>query len=236
MFIPNIMTAGTAVTPYLTKQETICVDGVVFHVKSLLDRNQFYDPEGAAERLGISSALWPISGMLWPAGIVLARVVSRMAMNNLRVLEVGCGIGLASMVAASKKADITASDYHPITQQFLRENTALNDLDRIAYFHGNWHKPITRRGVFDLIIGSDLLYERGNLDILATFINCHLSKSGKVILIDPKRRHGGKFVKLMAAIQFDCRCEVMSLESGDESDRGFRCYTFTRKAMRGMAG
>ena len=42
---------------YRTKQETIAIAGVAdLVIRSLLDRQQFADADGAAERLGISSA------------------------------------------------------------------------------------------------------------------------------------------------------------------------------------
>ncbi len=45
-----------------------------------------------------------------------------------RILEVGCGIGLCSLVLQQRGADITASDYHPVAEKFLRHNTDLNGL------------------------------------------------------------------------------------------------------------
>ncbi len=154
----NTDSLGNLLDSYQTRQHATVIDGIEYQIKSLKDRNQFYDPDGAAEKLGISSAMWPISGLLWPSGIVLARIIGQLPLNGLKVLEVGCGVALASLVALSKGADITACDYHPMTQQLLNDNTALNKLGQIKYFHGNWLTPITGQGPFDLIVGSDLLY------------------------------------------------------------------------------
>ena len=58
---------------YLTKQQNIPVSGVEdLIIRSLLDLQQFSDPDGDAERIGISSAMWPLFGMLWPSGAHLA--------------------------------------------------------------------------------------------------------------------------------------------------------------------
>ena len=58
---------------YRTKQERISIAGVDdLVIRSLLDRQQFADHDGAAERLGISSAAWPLFGLLWPSGALLA--------------------------------------------------------------------------------------------------------------------------------------------------------------------
>jgi hypothetical protein len=58
--------------PYLLKYETVSGSGDDLQLRSLLDRQQFHDPLGEAEREGISSSAWPIFGLLWPSGRVLA--------------------------------------------------------------------------------------------------------------------------------------------------------------------
>lgn len=115
---------------YLTKQEDIAIAGVAdLVIRSLLDKQQFSDPEGAAEALGISSAAWPLFGLLWPSGAQLAqRMANRPLQTGERVLEIGCGLGLSSLVCHRRGVDVTASDCHPMAQQFLQENTRLNGL------------------------------------------------------------------------------------------------------------
>src|SRR6187551_2670988 len=97
----------------------------------LSDRQQYYDPDGRAERAGISSATWPIFGMIWPVGIALAEELSRIDIENRRILEVGCGLALCSLVLKRRGADITASDHHPLAQEFLIHNAELNNLSSI---------------------------------------------------------------------------------------------------------
>src|SRR5512134_3285590 len=112
-----------------------------FHIRSLLDRQQYWDPDGCAARAGISSAAWPIFGVLWPAGLALANEMSRFAVAGKSILEVGCGIGLCSMVLQRRGANITASDYHPLAGEFLRFNTDLNGLPPIKFHNAPWAGP-----------------------------------------------------------------------------------------------
>jgi predicted nicotinamide N-methyase len=172
---------------YLTKQEQIAVDGVDdLTIRSLLDRQQYADPFGEAERLGISSASWPHFGLLWPSGAWLAaRLARRPIIQGERILEIGCGLALASMVGHRSGADMTASDCHPLAERFLLENLRLNRLLPMKYRHGDWGSNCLVpwqgdaatvslvTGRYDLIIGSDLLYERDDAGALAAFIGVH---------------------------------------------------------------
>jgi predicted nicotinamide N-methyase len=203
-------------TGYQTKQEHIAVLGVAHLVmRSLLDREQFSDPLGEAERLGISSAAWPLFGLLWPSGAQLAAHLARRPVNPAeRILELGCGLGLASLVGHRRGADVTASDCHPLAQSFLRANVALNDLLPLKYRHGHWGQvepaltpppdgqgdPL--RGRFDLIIGSDVLYERDATGALAGFIARHAAPRSEVWIVDPDRGNRSAFNRLLAAQGF----------------------------------
>ena len=42
-----------------------------------------------------------------------------MILKIKRILEVGCGIGLSSLILNRLNADITATDYHPEAEKFL---------------------------------------------------------------------------------------------------------------------
>ena len=58
------------------------------------------------------------------------------------------------------------------------------------------------RGRFDLIIGSDLLYERDHSLALAGFIGRHANASAEVWIVDPDRGNRGPFNRSMAGLGF----------------------------------
>ena len=197
-----------------------------FHIRSLLDRQQYWDPDGCAERAGISSAAWPIFGVLWPAGLALAHEMSRFAVAGKSILEVGCGIGLCSMVLQRRGANITASDYHPLAGEFLRFNTDLNGLPPIKFHNAPWAGPNPELGRFDLIVGSDLLYERGHPALLSTFLARHAEPSAEVILVDPGRSRCGQFGRKMTAEGYTSSEQRMQF-AGTRLPRG-RIMSFLR--------
>ena len=230
---------------YLTKQERIAVAGVDdLVIRSLLDRQQFSDPLGDAERLGISSAAWPLFGLLWPSG---ARLAARMARRPVtageRILELGCGLALASLVGHRRGADVTASDCHPLAPGFLAENLRLNALAPMKYRHGHWGGAAaapSRDGVpapgavdsrYELIMGSDVLYERDEAGLLASFIVRHAADDAEVWIVDPNRGNRARFNRHMAAAGF-----VLTQELLDQpADAGAAAYKGRLLLYRGPA-
>lgn len=200
---------------YLTQQQPIAIAGVAdLVIRSLRDRQQFSDPRGAAGRLGISSAAWPIFGLPWPSGRQLAaRLAARPLRPGERILEMGCGLALASLVGHRRGAAVTASDMHPLAARFLAHNLRLNALPPMRYRHGEWGRepPATRpgarrnsavRGRYDLLIASDVLYERESGVVLAGFIGRHAAPVAEVWIVDPDRGNRPPFNRAMAALGF----------------------------------
>jgi len=204
-------------------------------IRSLRDRQQYHDPTGAAERLGICSASWPLFGLLWPSSIHMAqRLLQRPVCANERILEIGCGLAVPTLAGLRRGARITASDRHPLTRAFLETNARLNDVAPITYRHGQWGgqrvacmsdtgaEPLTAR--YDLIVGSDLLYDRDAPAQLADFINDHAAAQAEVWIIDPERGHRPAFTRHMAQYGFELagqeRIENAGGHDGIEPYRG----------------
>lgn len=236
---------------YFTKQENIAVVGVAdMVIRSLLDKQQFHDPLEAALRLGISSATWPLFGLLWPSG---ARLAERLALRPVRagerILELGCGLALSSLVGHRRGADMTASDCHPLAGAFLAENVRLNGLLPLKYRHGHWGAlpnasdfdhvaPVSAvpqtadlalSGRFELLIGSDILYERDEAGTLADFIADHAAARAEIWVVDPNRGNRAHFHRHMAKQGFSLHEEPIdrAAEADHSAYRG-RMLTYRR--------
>ncbi len=204
---------------YLLKHETISVNNNDYLLRTLKDRQQFYDYRQRAQALGISSATWPLFGIVWPASRVLAATVSLVELEGKRVLEIGCGIALTSIVLHSMGIDITASDYHPLAREFLDKNVLANKMLPIKFETGNWETKNPLLGEFDLIIGSDILYEPAHAQSVSRFIDCHSSNDVEVIIVDPNRGNRASFTKNMIALGYTHHFERFDVEQDD----GTRC-------------
>lgn len=185
------------------RYQTIEFDKIDIHIRTLRDNQQFSDDDGIAEKLGISSATWPLFGVVWPSSIVLAHLLLDVEIQNKRILEVGCGIGLASLLLNHRHADITATDVHPEAGKFLNLNVSLNKGQPIPFKRMDWEDNDDHLGEFDLIVGSDLLYEQNHAELLSNFIDRHSSVNNEVIIVDPGRRHHASFSKKMVVMGFN---------------------------------
>jgi predicted nicotinamide N-methyase len=103
----------------------------------------------------------PYWAELWPAATALAAALPAVA--GLRVVELGCGLGLPSLVAAARSAEVTATDWAAEAVELLRENAARNGLSLHAEVR-DWREPWPER--FDLALAADVLYERRNVEPL----------------------------------------------------------------------
>lgn len=176
--------------------------GSRWRIRSLADRSQHADPRGEAARRGITDAAWPFFGLVWPAGVVLADAVGGMALRGRRVLELGCGLALAGLVAQRRGADITVSDRHPLASGFLAANARLNGLAPVRYRHLDWGGADRVEGRFDLIVGSDVLYEAWHAEQLVALVDRHGTDAVDVVVADPGRRGRVVFVREMVARGF----------------------------------
>lgn len=173
------------------------------HLCTLRNKQEFQDPEGVAEKLGISSALWPIFGVIWPSSLVLAHFIDDYDTGTKRILEIGCGMALSSLLLNKQSADITATDYHPEVSKFLQRNALLNQDKEIAFELADWASSSDNLGLFDLIIGSDVMYEEDQIQLLAAFIESHAKPKCEVIIVDPGRGKKNKLCTRMINYGFE---------------------------------
>ncbi|MDC7706705.1 class I SAM-dependent methyltransferase [Vogesella indigofera] len=212
---------------YQVKFESVLIGDTRYPIRSLLDGNQYHDPDGAAAAAGIPEAAWPLFGLVWPSARIMADAMLSKNIRGKRILEVGCGLGLASLVLQQRGGDITASDCHPLTDSFLQHNAQRCGLPAVPYLNGNWGTANPALGKFDLIIGSDLLYDRELPSQLAGFLDRHCADNAEVIVLDPGRGNKNAFTRAMQArgYRFSERAAARQQNSGEAYKGHFLTYT-----------
>lgn len=101
----------------------------------------------------------PYWAELWPAATALAEALPA-RLDGTRVVELGCGLGLPSLVAAARGARVTATDWAPAAIELLRSNAARNDLE-LDVRTVDWREL---DGRWQLALAADVLYEQRNVE------------------------------------------------------------------------
>jgi len=149
---------------------------------------------------GHSPDIFPMFGVVWPSGEIMSSLIADMAVEGRRIFEIGCGMALTSHLLNARRADITAMDIHPKAGEYLERNARLNHRPPIPFVNASWSAAAPALGEFDLILGSDVLYEPRHIKTLPTFLDRHAR--GNVLIVDPGRGHMEDFRHTMAFYGF----------------------------------
>ncbi len=213
---------------YRTQITGVPLGGRDLDIRSLSDNCQFADTQGQADRAGISSAQWGLFGQIWPSGRALAQAMFAYDIHGKRILELGCGLALASLILARRGADITASDHHPLAEQFLAYNAGLNRLPMPVYRDLPWSADGSELGKFDLIIGSDILYERSHSGLLAVLLGRLALACSEIIISDPGRGNSGRMTTALVAQGYRVREDRQAFHAGELPPYSGRILRFKR--------
>lgn len=213
---------------YETRKLNVRVGLFKAKIRALSDHNQFDDRNGKAKKAGICSASWSLFGQLWQASKVLAKAVKQIEIEDRRIIELGCGLALPSLVLQHRGADITASDYHPLSEPFLEYNADLNNLKHIPYVNLPWADTNAHVGKFDIIVGSDILYEPNHSDMLAGLIGRIASKTAKVLITCPGRGYRNQFSRSLHELGFELHEQRVPFNKGEKAPYAGRLLTYQR--------
>src|SRR5262249_35267689 len=111
----------------------------------------------------------------------------------IRVLELGAGTGLLSIITARlarSSSTIVATDYHPDVLANLAQNIKTNELVNVSVQHLDWENPWQSDEPFDVILGADVIYHPDHALWIRNCVEKLLSKHGTFWLIIPIRSIG----------------------------------------------
>jgi predicted nicotinamide N-methyase len=154
----------------------------VLHTAAVVTR------EDEARFLGEQADRMPYGVALWPAAIALAHDIATRAteFRGRRVLELGAGIGLPGIVAASLQASVVQTDRQEIALHLCKLNGERNGSAGIEHRLADWtawDDPVR----YDWLIGSDILYADTLHPHLRRIFESNLAAGGRVLLADPYR-------------------------------------------------
>lgn len=140
--------------------------------------------------------LLPYWSQVWPSARELAEVLAARQWRGARMLELGCGLGLASIVAARAGARVTASDWSQLAIDNLADNAARNGVE-LETIVADWDEPaeLLTAAPFDLVVAADVLYEIRKGETLSWLLP---RLATEVIMADPDRASAEGFFDAVA--------------------------------------
>jgi predicted nicotinamide N-methyase len=139
----------------------------------------------------------PYFAEVWPSGLALASaVLAGPALQGLRVLDLGCGVGTAGIAAAHRGGDVTFLDWEPRALEIVRRSARAQGLDA-SYVAADW-RTAEGLGDYDRVLAADVLYEERNLPAVVPFLVRHVAPGGEAWVADPGRRHAGGLLEAAA--------------------------------------
>jgi predicted nicotinamide N-methyase len=133
----------------------------------------------------------------WPSGVGLAgHLKDHPPEQGTKVLELGCGLALPSVVAARAGADVLATDGATDAVAFAAHVLAINEVEgEVAHVDWSEHgEQLVERGPWDLVLAADVLYTRENVNAASRLFHRLVAPTGSLILADPNRKGAQGFL------------------------------------------
>jgi Predicted methyltransferase len=187
--------AGNALVSALTRRfrtsvEDATVDAHTFSILKPANSDDLIREEDFVkdERL-------PYWADVWPSSLVLAGKLLELEGRGRTALELGCGVGLSTLAAATAGYDVLSTDYYEDALDVTRANVFRN-LGTLARTRMvDWRHFPDDLGRFDLVFASDVLYEKEYAALLPVILESVLAPGGVALVADPGRVAAPIFVE-----------------------------------------
>jgi len=134
---------------------------------------------------------WGYWDRIWPSEVALAEYLIHQffptKLTGAKVLEIGCGTGVAGVVAAQLGAFTMFSDMVPVTLEAVKETCHKNQLRNVDTCTLDWSEKIQSKERYDYVIGSEVFYDEAILADISHVLEQVLAPGGKGIFCDPNR-------------------------------------------------
>ncbi|UZJ40859.1 protein N-lysine methyltransferase family protein [Prosthecochloris sp. SCSIO W1101] len=157
----------------------------------------------------------PYWAEIWPAAVTLSEfIVDELAVAEKKIIEIGAGVGVASVVAASRGADVLSTDYSEEALRFIQLNSLKNDVS-LNTAQLDW-RCIHLKDRFDMLFAADVLYERVNLLPIVHAVDKLVKPEGCAYIADPRRRLAEQFLDLAFENGFSVASYARSFSKGKQ--------------------
>ena len=196
---------------YETETTEVVVNGKKFNILLPKYLDRFINPSDVLHD-------FPLWAKIWKASWVLSGYLADMPQDpSKRFLEIGAGVGLVSIVAATFGHQITMTEYNPDALNFAQANAHLNNCPSLPILKLDWHRP-QLKGKFDTIVASEITYKLKDFVPLIQLFRSYLQPGGEIILASEMRKTGKDLFNLLKT-DFDIKVEKKNLRSDTAATR-----------------
>lgn len=175
---------------FKTDEHKIDIGQQSFTVLSVTNFDELYDQliSKGMQHEDVADERIPYWAELWPSAVGLSThlAANRHLVDGKTVLEIGGGLGLPALVAASQGGKVTSTDYLQDAVDFARKNALLNGISNIHFETFDWRKAEGHER-FDVLLASDVAYERSQFEHLEMAFTHLLKPGGLILLSEPNR-------------------------------------------------
>ncbi len=157
----------------------------------------------------------PYWAEIWPAAVALTEfIIGELDVAGKKTVEIGAGVGMASVAAAKMGASVTATDYSEEALRFIRLNALKNSVG-LNTERLDW-RCVTSEDRFDVLFAADVLYERVNLLPIVNAVDKLIKHEGHAYIADPRRRLAEQFLELSFENGFSVKSYAKSFSRGTQ--------------------
>lgn len=184
--------------PYQTQEHSLNFGDVTVKIDCITNFDDLLNAliEKGEEHEDYKDERLPYWADLWHSAIAMAQylVAEKLISPQMSVTEIGCGLGLPSIVAAKLGAIVRPTDYLQETLDFLEQNWKKNSEQAFQGALLDWRKPDPSFQA-ELVLASDVAYEKRFFDELPHALSILSKKGGRIIITEPNRAIAKPFIK-----------------------------------------
>jgi predicted nicotinamide N-methyase len=191
---------------FKTTAQDIKIGEEHFTILSVTNFDELYDRliEKGMEHEDVADERIPYWAELWPSAVGLAThlIKNKSSIAGKTVLEIGGGLGLPALVAAYTGATVTATDYLQDAVDFAQRNAGINNISTIQFRTFDWRSAEGYER-FDILLASDVAYERSQFDHLLQAFAHLIKPDGLILLSEPNRYIAVPFIESLIGAGYD---------------------------------
>jgi len=170
----------------------------------------------------------PYWAKVWDASLLLAYYLGRQpVVLGQRVLEIGAGMGIVGIYAAHCGHTVTLTDIDEDALLFAKANALLNQTPQLDVARLDWNDTDISQP-YDVIVGSEVLYDRQSYPTLVQFLRKALAPHGIIILAKNAELNTPAFFAELTKY-FEFKQTIQTVRSSEEELR-ICLYAIRRKS------